>query len=319
MVFSAGIMRLEKEKNNIIEHTCSTTCLSSTGGPLINLINYKVVGIHEGEKRNYNYCFGLFLKEPIEKFYDIQYSSHPYNYYPFAYRGLSTSREISLEEMEKLIYGMKKVICKIKCNNGSYGTGFFCNLQYGIKTTNIQVLMTTNNILNNNDISIGKKIEFSVNNDKINYVILIDKLRKTYTNEEYGIIIIEIKQDDNLEHISFFDIDEKIYEAYYEPCYKSSHTFLLHYADNIMQYSGGFIKDLDNYKIYHICDTYTNSSGGPLINAENFKVIGIHKGESPLPHRSENLKLGIFLRNQIDKFCEKYRIKNSNIKKNKIK
>ena len=34
----------------------------------------------------------------------------------------------------------------------------------------------------------------------------------------------------------------------------------------------------DNYTIEHLCDSSEGSSGGPLINSMNYKVIGVHKG-----------------------------------------
>ena len=44
--------------------------------------------------------------------------------------------------------------------------------------------------------------------------------------------------------------------------------------------SHGVIKFIsqDNYNIGHLCVTYGGSSGGPLINLSNYKVIGVHKG-----------------------------------------
>ena len=100
------------------------------------------------------------------------------------------------------MYGMEKLICKIECNNGSYGTGFFCKLIFGEYF--LRVLITTNNVLNKNDIEICKKIKFSIDNEKIYYEIFIDEFRKIYINEKYNITIIEIKQNDNLQQISFF-------------------------------------------------------------------------------------------------------------------
>ena len=44
--------------------------------------------------------------------------------------------------------------------------------------------------------------------------------------------------------------------------------------------SHGVIKFIsqDNYNIGHLCVTFGGSSGGPLINLSNYKVIGVHKG-----------------------------------------
>jgi len=42
----------------------------SSGSPIINLPNFKVIGIHLGGHPNNNYNIGIFLKEPIEKLYE---------------------------------------------------------------------------------------------------------------------------------------------------------------------------------------------------------------------------------------------------------
>ena len=51
----------------IYKHFCSTKA-GSSGSPIINLLNYKVIGIHKGtmEKRNWN--LGSLIKRPIEEF-----------------------------------------------------------------------------------------------------------------------------------------------------------------------------------------------------------------------------------------------------------
>ena len=58
--------------------------------------------------------------------------------------------------------------------------------------------MTNYHVLNINDIDINKEIQLSINNDKSTIKIKIDNNRKTYTNKEYDITIIEIKKSDGL-------------------------------------------------------------------------------------------------------------------------
>lgn len=49
-------------------HLCSTKN-GSSGGPILNLTNLKIIGIHTGTMNlSYNYNIGLFLNEPIKKF-----------------------------------------------------------------------------------------------------------------------------------------------------------------------------------------------------------------------------------------------------------
>ena len=45
--------------------------------------------------------------------------------------------------------------------------------------------MTNNHVLDINDIQPGHTINFTIDNDEKEYKILIDKDRKTYTNESY--------------------------------------------------------------------------------------------------------------------------------------
>ena len=51
------------------------------------------------------------------------------------------------------------------------------------------------------------------------------------------------------------------------------YVFLLHYPKGReMNYSAGIISNIseDNFTIQHKCDSSSGSSGGPLINSENF-------------------------------------------------
>ena len=78
---------------------------------------------------------------------------------------------ISYEVFKILGQKMEEQICKIECKEG-HGTGFFCNIRYD---WNIYFVLTTNNhVLNKHDIKSGSIIKFSLNNEKINYKLLID-------------------------------------------------------------------------------------------------------------------------------------------------
>ena len=54
--------------------------------------------------------------------------------------------------------------------------------------------MTNNHVLDENNIKIGDKIIYSLNNNKINKQIIIDESRITFTSKKYDITIIEIKE-----------------------------------------------------------------------------------------------------------------------------
>jgi hypothetical protein len=214
---------------------------------------------------------------------------------------------IPYETLKILFQKMETQICKIECNDSGHGTGFFCNIPYEWNAY-LKVLMTNNHVLNINDISFGKKIKFSLNNEKIHYEIELDNSRKIYTNEDYDITIIEIKQNDNIDENAFFDIDKEIFKENPNDIFRNKQIYLLHYPKGEqMVFSNGIIKNIyeDNYTIQHLCDSSGGSSGGPLINT-NYQVIGIHKGGA---ENGKNYNLGTLLKLPIEEFKRKTIIK----------
>ena len=99
---------------------------------------------------------------------------------------------IDIEQLQKIINLSKKSVVKI-IKQDMFSTGVLCNAHFPDKKT-LSLLITCNHMLNENDISIGKKIDFSLDNGKIFYQILIDETRKVYTNKLYDITFIEIKK-----------------------------------------------------------------------------------------------------------------------------
>ena len=110
---------------------------------------------------------------------------------------------ISYESSRKIIRQMRKNICKIKIGE-KQGTGFFCKIPFPDKNNMLPVLVTNNHIINND--VLNKKI--SIYTEAINTKILNLKSRMNYTNEEYDITIIEIKEKDGIK--SFLELDEDI-------------------------------------------------------------------------------------------------------------
>ena len=191
------------------------------------------------------------------------------------------SNPISLEQMEHIIKQMKKSIFKIKCEKG-VGTGFLCLIPFPTKLNLLPTLITNNHVLSENDIAINQKIDYLYNDDKDSNSIIIDENRKKYTNKDYDVTIIEIKpNEDKIDINSFLEVDDGIYEDNINQIYKQKSIYILHYpkSGNI-KISHGVIKNINenNYNIGHLCVTFGGSSGGPLINLSNYKVIGVHKG-----------------------------------------
>ena len=133
---------------------------------------------------------GVLLKNHIEKFYEK--NNNEKDYKPEAnFNG----RAINNTETKEILKQMEKNICKIYDNNNKTGTGFFCKIpKNGDECDLMRVLITNNHVLDENDISINKTIEFSINNDNEKKKIVITPQRKTYTNKKFDITIIEINK-----------------------------------------------------------------------------------------------------------------------------
>ena len=78
----------------------------------------------------------------------------------------------------------------------------------------------------------------------------------------------------------FLEIDENFYkDGMITNKYKEIPIYILSYPISIeITHSPGVIKSYQDNKIYHWCKTSEGSSGGPILNLDNHKVIGIHLG-----------------------------------------
>jgi len=212
---------------------------------------------------------------------------------------------ISTSVLKVILDLADKCICKIQKNNKEKGTGFFCEIPFPDKYQRLPVFMTNNHILNESDITEGSKIKFSINNEQLFFEIKMDNDRRKYTSEKYDITIIEIKKnEDNLNIDSFLDIDEQIFNDNPQEIFKKKSIYLLHYPHgNMCEYTSGIIKgiSLDGIIINHSCQSQPGSSGSPIINLINHKVIGIHVGSK----KNENCNFGIFLKEAINDFNKK--------------
>ena len=144
---------------------------------------------------------------------------------------------ISIKGTETIITQMKNGICKIYNKNGIKGTGFFCKICDQTKTNYLNVLITNNHILNENDIKIGSIIEFSLNDDNIYKKIKIDKHRKVFTDIETDTTFIEIKPKEDIINF-FFELDESIFREteFLETFYRNVSVYILNYpkGQNVM-------------------------------------------------------------------------------------
>ena len=100
--------------------------------------------------------------------------------------------------------------------------------------------------------------------------------KETYFNKEYDIAIIEIKEIDNINN--YLELHENLFKNEIEAYYKNISIYTLHYFNgDKASASYGLSTEIDNYEIKHLCSTEYGSSGSPILNLSNNKVIGIHK------------------------------------------
>ena len=188
---------------------------------------------------------------------------------------------ITSERMEIILSQMRNNICKIYMNNGNKGTGFFCKIPF-LDKKYLHVLITNNHLINEDYLRKDCKIFFTINNNKTKKEIIIGK-RRTYTSKKYDTTIIEIFEDKDDIH-DFLDIDFDINNDNNDDINiyinKSIHTLQYQNSEKV-SVSFGIIKDADffeTFDIRHFWITDKGSSGSPMMNLINNKLIGIHKG-----------------------------------------
>ena len=220
-------------------------------------------------------------------------------------------KAVSFESTKIILEQMKNNLCKIIMDDGSKGTGFFCK----INNNKLPVLITNNHVIND----LNKNVTINYDNK---YIDIILKERIKYTNEEYDITIIEINEKDEIKN--FLEIDEEIMKEGANKSYINESIYTLQYPkEKLVSY--GIIKNImedKNYNFLHLCSTKNGSSGSPIINLKNKKVIGIHKETT---NKNHNYNIGLFLNYPIKDFIQnefflkqlnnKYKL---NIKDNKI-
>ena len=195
------------------------------------------------------------------------------------------------------------VICKIFSHDGKLGTGFFCNIQYHEQSKYLPVLITNNHVLNKNDLNNNQIIKIAYGDDKIVKLLTINESRITYTNEGLDISIIEIIPDlDDIYTNNFLEIDETILLENSNQIYIQKPIYILQYPKgDKLSFSLGKVTMIWNQHIEHLCSTESGSSGSPILNLSNFKVIGVHRGSS-----LEVSNIGIFFKYIIEDFKKLY-------------
>ena len=208
---------------------------------------------------------------------------------------------ITSENTEIILNQMRKNICKIYLNDGTKASGFFCKIPFPDNGHLLPVLFTNNHVIDKSNLTKSSKIVLSINDDKVKKTIKINN-RKVYTNKEDDVTIIEILEN-NDGITEFLELDNDIFEDEFNSMNIKKSIYILHYPNcGKSSVSYGIIKNLQNSDVSHLCSTEKGSSGSPILNLTNNKVIGIHRGSF------DNFKFnkGSILSNSIKLFKEKY-------------
>ena len=221
---------------------------------------------------------------------------------------------VNITGTKAILIQMMNCICKIKIqgndqeyiiSKNAYGTGFFCKIPLN-ENKNINCLMTNYHILNEKYFKENKEINILLNDDNEIKIIDLNIKRIIYYNKEYDTTIIELKEEDNIK--DYLELDDKLFKDNENLIYKGKSIYIIQYINGEEAcVSYGLLNGINKYNIIHICSTDNGSSGSPILNLKNNKVIGIHKGT---PDNTKNFNYGTLLKYPLNDFINKNKTKN---------
>ena len=233
---------------------------------------------------------------------------------------------VPIWKTEIILHQMKNCVCQIS-NEQKMGTGFFAGIIDLVRFRFSKVLITTSRVLGKNDILPGKIITLHINGGEVKKTIKIDSNRITYTSKEhYGITIIELNKNDNINNYLMFDVgfinkinlnEEEIINNNnsYNNQFKKESIYLLNYIpgeDIFVSY--GILDNINKDQINYKCHTQQGSAGSPILLLRNNMVIGVHMGAYGCTY---NKKFGKLLIKSLKKYFQIYEdhLKEMNINK----
>ena len=202
---------------------------------------------------------------------------------------------VGIQQTQIILDQLMHCIGKLKINSTN-GTCFFCKIHF--EMFYLKVLMTNYHVLKEKDYNCSTELNILLNDDKEAKVIkLIEEDRKTYFNEKYDIAIIELKETDKINH--YLELDDNLFKEEINAFYQNISLYIPQYPYGktaVVSY-GLSIGNIDNFEIKHKCSTEHGSSGSPILNLANNKVIGIHKQGSKF-----NFNMGTILKFPLNDF-----------------
>ena len=227
-------------------------------------------------------------------------------YFPQKEKNIENSfKPISIEDLDKIIFQMKNCVCQINKNNKIY-TGFFCKIPFPDNFNLLPILITTNKLLDENNLDNNINIEIKLNNNKnIKQIELNDK-RKIIKIEKLGLALIQIDKNDNIENFLELDINNDNLRKGNKSIYSLQYS-----NENNINVSYGLSLGISKNKIYHNCLINEKNLIAPIISLDNFKLIGINYKIAQ--NYALKINKGILINEIVNEFNE---IKKDNIKLN---
>ena len=166
--------------------------------------------------------------------------------------------------------------------------------------------MTNNHVIDEKIDEINLKIKEEKESRIIN---LNDRI--IYTNKEYDITIIEMNEEDNIN--DYLEIDDNIIDELNEE-YLDKTIYIMQYPEGELSVSYGILDNIyidKKYNFNHKCSTKSGSSGSPILNIKNNKLIGIHKESN-----DKKFNKGLFLNYPIKEYLQQKKLEEFNKKYN---
>ena len=179
--------------------------------------------------------------------------------------------------------------------------------------------MTNYKVLNEKYFKENKEINILLNDCGEAKIIDLNIKRIIYFNEEYDTTIIELKEEDKIK--KYLELDDNLFKDNEKVFYEDKPIYIIQYpkgtnGEEEACVSYGILNRINIYNIIHVCSTENGTSGSPILNLKNNKVIGKHKGT---PDYTKNFNHGTLLKFPLNDFINKNKIKNDIVNTNKIK
>jgi len=145
----------------------------------------------------------------------------------------------------------------------------------------LNIFITSNHIINKETLFHKSQIMITIEEEKKHKKINLIN-RKKYTNKEYDITIIEIKEEDEINN--YIELDDNIINDIFNINknneYKDKTIYIMQYPEGELSVSYGILQNIykgKEYNFNHKCCTREGSSGSPILNINNNKVKYIIK------------------------------------------